>query len=130
MSNFNKVVEFNKSFGVTTHNTPQKQIFIQDEKLVKLRKDLILEEVEELVDAMKNHDMVETTDALADILYVVYGAASSFGIDIDKAFDIVHKSNMSKLCTTEAHETIHNSKPVTVEYVQVLVSPFAGAIRM
>ena len=101
MSNFNKVVEFNKSFGVTTHDTPQKQIFTQDEKLVKLRKDLILEEVSELVDAMKNHDMVETTDALADILYVVYGAASSFGIDIDKAFDIVHKSNMSKLCTTE-----------------------------
>ena len=61
------------AYKINGNNTPQKQIFTQDEKLVKLRKDLILEEVKELVDAMKNHDMVETTDALADILYVVYG---------------------------------------------------------
>ena len=101
MSNFNKVTKFNLSFGLPAYQQPQKEIFTQNKKLCKLRLDLILEEVKELQEAMDNHDMIETTDALADILYVVYGAASSFGIDIDKAFDIVHKSNMSKLCVTE-----------------------------
>ena len=69
---------------------------------------LIVEEVEELQEAVKNHDMKETIDALSDILYVVYGAGSSFGIELDKAFDMVHESNMSRVCKDldEANETI------------------------
>merc|ERR1711865_1137277 len=61
----------------------------------------IKEEVQELADAMKEKDMVETLDALGDILYVVYGAGGAFGVDLDKAFDLIHKSNMTKLCATE-----------------------------
>ena len=97
-SNFEKVVEFNKSFGVPTHDTIQKNVFKTDPKLVKLRLDLIKEEVGELVEAAGGHDMVETIDALADILYVVYGAGASFGINMDKAMGLVHDSNMSKIC--------------------------------
>ena len=97
-SNFDKVTEFNKSFGIQTHETIQKNIFKGDPKLVKLRLDLIKEEVDELTEAIDNHNMVETIDALADILYCVYGAAASFGIDMDKAIDLVHESNMSKIC--------------------------------
>ncbi|AYV78335.1 MAG: phosphoribosyl-ATP pyrophosphohydrolase [Edafosvirus sp.] len=108
MTNFEKVVDFNKSFGVTIHETPQHNIFTNDPKLVKFRYDLIAEEVSELSDAIKQNNFVEVTDALSDILYVVYGAGASFGIDLDKAFDIVHRSNMSKLCQTEdeAKETV------------------------
>ena len=62
---------------------------------------LISEEVKELEKAVHDHDMVETIDALADILYVVYGMGARIGIDLDEAFDIVHESNMSKLCSTE-----------------------------
>ena len=100
-TNFEKVIEFNDGFGVPVNNTVQKDIFEQNPDLVKLRLDLILEEVTELKEAIDTHDMTETIDALADILYVVYGAGASFGINLDKAFDIVHKSNMSKLCETE-----------------------------
>jgi NTP pyrophosphatase (non-canonical NTP hydrolase) len=100
-SNFRDVVYFNKSFGVPVNTTIQKDIFKTDPKLVKLRLDLILEEVKELQEAVTNHDMTETIDALADILYVVYGAGASFGINLDQAFKIVHDSNMSKLCQSE-----------------------------
>ena len=112
MSNFEKVSTFNKVFGVTTHETLQKDIFTKDPKLVNLRLSLIKEEVQELEDAIKNHDMPEVIDALADILYVVYGAGVSFGINLDKAFDIVHRSNMSKICPTEelAQKTVANYK--------------------
>jgi hypothetical protein len=108
LTNFQKVDHFNKTFGVTTHNTLQKNIFDKDPKLVQLRLDLITEEVQELKDAIKEKDMNETIDALTDILYVVYGAGSSFGINLDKSFDIVHESNMSKLCRNEevAKETV------------------------
>ena len=107
-SNFKKVIDFNNSFGLTVHDSLQKNILSDDKKLTKLRLDLINEEVNELNDAIKNNDFVETIDALADILYVVYGAGASFGIDLDKAFDVVHKSNMSKLCISEkeAIETV------------------------
>ena len=100
-SNFEKVVEFNKTFGVTLHNSVQNNIFDEDKKLVDLRLSLITEEVDELKEAIKNKDMTETIDALADILYVVYGAGASFGINLDIAMDLVHESNMSKLCDTE-----------------------------
>ena len=101
MSNFDKVVDFNKTFGVTVHDKPQQNIFTEDPKLVDLRMKLIIEEVEELKEAVNNHDMKETIDALSDILYVVYGAGASFGIDLDKTFDMVHQSNMSKVCKNE-----------------------------
>jgi len=101
MSNFEKVREFNKVFGVPEHNRPQLNISKDNPDLTKLRLDLITEECKEFVDAVKDHDFTEMVDALADILYVVYGAGASFGVDLDKAFDIVHKSNMSKVCKTE-----------------------------
>ena len=102
-SNFGKVVNFNETFGVKTHASPQLNIFDSDPSLVSLRMKLIREEVQELEDAVSQKDMTETVDALADILYVVYGAGASFGIDMDKAFDIVHSSNMSKTCKTMEH---------------------------
>lgn len=108
MSNFKKVIDFNEAFGVTVNSTPHQTVFEDDKSLVKLRLSLINEEVKELNEAVDNKDFVETIDALADILYVVYGAGASFGIDLDKAFNIVHDSNMSKLCKTEeeAKETV------------------------
>ena len=95
------VKEFNNAFGIPTYNTPQLDIFEKDPQTVEYRLSLINEEVKELNDAIKNKDMTETLDALADIIYVVQGMGSSFGLNLDKAFDIVHKSNMSKLCKTE-----------------------------
>lgn len=111
-TNFEKVCKFNKVFGLPHYNTLQKNIFSKDEKLVKLRMDLIREEMKELEEAVANHDMKETIDALTDILYVVYGAGSSFGINLDKAFDIVQESNMSKSCNDEdtAIKTVSNYK--------------------
>merc|ERR1719230_892998 len=87
---------------------PQMDIFDKDPKTVNLRLKLIEEEVKELADAMAAKDMVETIDALGDILYVVYGAGGAFGVDLDQAFDLIHKSNMTKLCKTEeeARETV------------------------
>lgn len=107
-SNFEKVLEFNKAFGVKSNTKIQHNIFNTDPKLVQYRLDLIEEEVQELRDAIKEKDMNETIDALADSLYVILGACASFGFDADKAFDLVHKSNMSKLCETEedAQETV------------------------
>ena len=102
MSNFEKVKEFSKTFGVPIYNEPQLNITKSNPELVKLRKDLIVEECKELVEAIENHDFTEIVDALSDILYVVYGAGASFGVNLDKAFDIVHASNMSKVCKTEA----------------------------
>lgn len=100
-SNFEKVNEFNNAFGMVSHNTYQKNIFTEDPKLVELRLSLITEEVEELKQAIKEHDFTEVRDAIADILYVVYGMADSFGINANDDFSIVHNSNMSKLCNSE-----------------------------
>ena len=107
-SNFEKVLEFNNAFGVVTHKTPQLNIFDDNEKLVKYRLSLIEEETQELRDAIKDKNFIEVVDALSDILYVTYGAALSFGVDLDTCFDLVHKSNMSKLCSTEeeAQQTV------------------------
>ena len=102
LTNFQKVAnEFNGAFGVNTNTTPQRNLFDVDPKLVNYRLSLINEEVDELKDAISKKDIVETIDALSDILYVVYGAYTAFGVDADAAFDLVHKSNMSKLCKTE-----------------------------
>jgi len=93
-TNFEQVVDFVKCFGQPHHETPQLGVFESDAKLVKFRLSLITEELRELEEAMTQHDLVEAVDALGDILYVVYGAGSAFGVNLDKAFDLVHRSNM------------------------------------
>ena len=93
MSNFSKVGIFMKTFG---QEVKEKASF-STEKINKLRIDLIKEELEELKEAMDNKDLIEVADALTDILYVTYGAGHAFGIDLDKCFDEVQNSNMSKL---------------------------------
>ena len=93
MSNFNKVGTFMKTFGQEVKNKPS----FSSDKINKLRIDLIIEELEELKEAMNNRDLLEVADALTDILYVTYGAGHAFGIELDKCFDEVQNSNMSKL---------------------------------
>ena len=102
MSNFNKVGTFMKTFGQEVKTKPS----FSSDKINKLRIDLIKEELDELQEAMKNNDLIEVADALTDILYVTYGAGHAFGIDLDKCFDEVQNSNMSKL--GENGEPIYN----------------------
>ena len=101
LSNYEKVLEFNKAFGVTTHTEPQLDIFEKDPKLVAYRMSLVTEEFQETLDAVNNKDFKETIDGLADSLFVIYGFYTALGLDANSVFDIVHKSNMSKLCKTE-----------------------------
>ena len=93
MSNFNKVKIFMETFGQEVKNEPS----FSSEKINDLRYELIREELEEFKDALKNKDILEVADALTDILYVTYGAGHAFGIDLDKCFEEVQQSNMSKL---------------------------------
>ena len=93
MSNFSKVGIFMKTFGQEVKTKPS----FSTDKINKLRLDLIKEELEELTEAMNNKDLLEVADALTDILYVTYGAGHAFGIDLDKCFEEVQNSNMSKL---------------------------------
>tara|TARA_B110001452_G_C15228584_1_gene425728 strand:- start:1743 stop:2114 length:372 start_codon:yes stop_codon:yes gene_type:complete len=93
MTNFEKVKIFMKTYGQEVKN---KASFSSD-KINRLRYDLINEELDELKVALKNRDLLEVADALTDILYVTYGAGHAFGINLDKCFDEVQKSNMSKL---------------------------------
>ena len=93
MSNFEDVKKFMKTFGQIVETKPQ----FPDEKTMQLRYDLIKEELDELKEAMKTKNLKEIADALTDILYVTYGAGHAFGINLDKCFDEVQKSNMSKL---------------------------------
>ena len=93
MSNFNKVKTFMNTYG---QEVKERATFPAN-KIVQLRIDLIEEELNELKEAVKNNDIVEVADALTDILYVTYGAGHSFGVDLDKCFDEVQRSNMSKL---------------------------------
>ena len=102
MSNFNKVGTFMKTFGQEVKTKPS----FSSDKINKLRIDLIKEELDELQEAMKNNDLLEVADALTDILYVTYGAGHAFGIDLDKCFDEVQNSNMSK--QGENGEPIYN----------------------
>ena len=100
-TNFEKIGEFNKAFGVKEHDTPQQTIIQEDPNIIEYRLSLITEEYKELIEAVEQNDYVETVDALADIMYVVLGMGRAIGVDLDKAFDIVHKSNMSKLCVVK-----------------------------
>lgn len=93
MTNANNVKLFMESFGQEVKSKPE---FPSDDT-VKLRIELISEELQELVDACNAGDIIEVADALTDILYVTYGAAHSFGIPIDECFKEVQRSNMSKL---------------------------------
>ena len=102
MSNFSKVGIFMKTFGQEVKDKPS----FSTDKINKLRIDLIKEELDELKEAMDNNDLLEVADALTDILYVTYGAGHAFGINLDKCFDEVQNSNMSKL--GENGEPIYN----------------------
>ena len=108
MSNFSKVGIFMKTFGQDVKNKPS----FSTDKINKLRIDLIKEELDEFTEAMKNKDLLEVADALTDILYVTYGAGHAFGIDLDKCFEEVQNSNMSKLD--------QNGKPIYNESGKVM----------
>jgi len=92
MTNFQKVGLFMKTFGQEVKTKPG----LSSEKINNLRINLINEELEEFKEAIKNNDLKEAIDALTDILYVTYGAGHAFGVDLDKCFDEVQRSNMSK----------------------------------
>ena len=111
MSNFSKVGIFMKTFGQEVKNKPS----FSTDKINKLRLDLIKEELSELTDAMNNKDLLEVADALTDILYVTYGAGHAFGINLDKCFEEVQNSNMSKLDD--------NGKPIYNEHGKVMKGP-------
>ena len=111
MSNFNKVGTFMKTFGQDVNTKPS----FSSDKINKLRIDLIKEELDELQEAMKNNDLLEVADALTDILYVTYGAGHAFGIDLDKCFEEVQNSNMSKLDL--------NGKPIYNDKGKVMKGP-------
>ena len=111
MTNFEKVKLFMQTYG---QEVKAKANF-SDEKTNKLRIDLIKEELEELTKAMDEKDLLEVADALTDILYVTYGAGHAFGINLDKCFDEVQSSNMSKLG--------EDGKPIYNEAGKVMKGP-------
>ena len=104
MSNFDDVKTFMQTFGQEVKIKTE----FPKEKIVKLRYDLIKEELNELQNAIKTKKLKEIADALTDILYVTYGAGHAYGIDLDKCFSEVQKSNMSKL--SEDGKPIYNKK--------------------
>ena len=104
MSNFENVRKFMKTFG---QEVKEKAGF-PDDKITSLRYELIKEELNELKDAIDSKDIKEVADALTDILYVTYGAGHAFGINLDKCFEEVQNSNMSKLGTDG--KPIYNDK--------------------
>ena len=111
MSNFSDVENFMITYGQEVN----KKSKFPDKKIIKLRVDLIKEELQELEEAIKNNDIVEVADALTDILYVTYGAGHSFGINLDQCFKEVQRSNMSKLG--------EDGKPIYNENGKVMKGP-------
>ena len=111
MTNFEKVGIFMKTFGQEVKDKPS----FSTEKINNLRISLIEEELKELKDAMESKDLLEVADALTDILYVTYGAGHAFGINLDKCFDEVQSSNMSKLDS--------NGKPIYNDFGKVMKGP-------
>ena len=111
MSNFEDVRKFMETFGQIVRTKPK----FPDEKTMRLRFDLIKEELDELEEAMKSKDLKEVADALTDILYVTYGAGCAYGIDLDKCFKEVQRSNMSKLGV--------DGKPIYNEKGKVMKGP-------
>ena len=104
MTNFNSVKKFMEVFGQEVKTKAE----FPSEKIIKLRLNLIQEELDEFDQALKNKDLKEVADALTDILYVTYGAGHAFGIDLDSCFEEVQNSNMSKL--GEDGKPIYNDK--------------------
>ena len=111
MSNFEKVGKFMRTFGQNVKNKAE----FPEEKIINLRYDLIVEELEELKTALREKNIQDVADALTDILYVTYGAGHAFGINLDKCFDEVQNSNMSKLD--------NNGKPIYNENGKVMKGP-------
>ena len=111
MTNFEKVKLFMDTYGQEVKDKAE----FSDVKTNKLRIDLIKEELEELTQAMNDKNLLEVADALTDILYVTYGAGHAFGIDLDKCFDEVQNSNMSKLG--------EDGKPIYNESGKVMKGP-------
>ena len=111
MTNFDKVGIFMKTFGQEVKNKPS----LSTDKINHLRISLIKEELEELKEALENKDLLEVADALTDLLYVTYGAGHALGIDLDKCFEEVQNSNMSKLDKS--------GKPIYNEFGKVLKGP-------
>ena len=111
MTNFNSVKKFMEVFGQEVKTKAE----FPSEKIIRLRYDLIKEELEEFEKALKDKDLKEVADALTDILYVTYGAGHAFGIDLDKCFDEVQRSNMSKLGK--------DGKPIYNEHGKVMKGP-------
>ena len=111
MSNFNSVKKFMETFG---QEVKEKAEFPSN-KIVKLRYDLIKEELDEFREALNDKNLKEIADSLTDILYVTYGAGHAFGIDLDKCFDEVQRSNMSKLGA--------DGKPIYNEHGKVMKGP-------
>ena len=111
MTNFEKVKLFMQTYGQEVKTKAE----FSDEKTNKLRIDLIKEELEELTSAMKEKDLTEVADALTDILYVTYGAGHAFGINLDRCFEEVQSSNMSKLG--------EDGKPIYNEAGKVMKGP-------
>ena len=111
MTNFISVKKFMQTFGQEVKTKSE----FPSEKVVKLRYDLIKEELDEFAQAIKDRDITEVADSLTDILYVTYGAGIAFGIDLDKCFDEVQRSNMSKLG--------QDGKPIYNENGKVMKGP-------
>ena len=111
MTNFEKVGLFMTTFGQEVKKKPS----LSTDKINQLRISLIQEELDELKEAMANKDLLEVADALTDLLYVTYGAGHAFGIDLDKCFNEVQNSNMSKLG--------EDGKPIYNELGKVMKGP-------
>ena len=111
MSNFEKVKKFMQTFGQEVKTKPS----FPSNKIIKLRHELIEEELSELKLAIKEKNILEIADALTDILYVTYGEGHAFGIDLDRCFEEVQNSNMSKLDD--------NGKPIFNEIGKVMKGP-------
>ena len=111
MSNFQSVKLIMKIFGQKVNDKPN----FPDKNIVELRYSLIKEELEEFHQAIQDKNLKEIADSLTDILYVTYGAGHAFGIDLDKCFDEVQKSNMSKLGD--------DGKPIYNEHGKVMKGP-------
>ena len=111
MTNFESVKKFMETFGQEVKS----EASFPNDKIISLRLDLIREELLELQEAIENKDIKEVADALTDILYVTYGAGHAFGINLDKCFEEVQNSNMSKLGS--------DGKPIYNEHGKVMKGP-------
>ena len=111
MTNFISVKKFMETFGQEVKTKSE----FPSEKIVKLRYDLIKEELDAFAQAIKDKDIVEVADSLTDILYVTYGAGIAFGIDLDKCFDEEQRSYISKLGD--------DGKPIYNEQGKVMKGP-------